>query len=359
MLALLLHAASGHTYTHKTGFIGKGGDVVPPRPSTLADAEEFCSSQTKCVAITFAAEDMVPNGTIPKVYFKMHGDFFADSAWNTYLRDYVPPPPMLINPCTNASSGQAGLPWCDHTLPVSARVADMISRMSVTEKISQLGTESPGVPSLHLVKYDWWSEASHGVASGNHGAHDVSTTNFAFPITTAMAFNRSLWRATGAAIGIEARAAMNAGHAYSTFWAPVINLAREPRWGRNVETPGEDPYLSGEYAVNFVRGMQVQASRAPRRGAHERLRSSMFLSLSHLHSLIFVRRCCRSLRTTPLTSSPRRAASITSPTRWKLRRSTARAIRAIRLMHTSRHRICSTRTCRPSRRASSKATSPA
>lgn len=71
-----------------------------------------------------------------------------------------------------------------------------------------------------------------------------------------MAFNRTLWRVTGAAIGTEARAAMNAGHAYSTFWAPVINLAREPRWGRNVETPGEDPYLSGEYAVAFVRGMQ-------------------------------------------------------------------------------------------------------
>ena len=109
---------------------------------------------------------------------------------------------------------------------------------------------------LTVAKYDWWSEATHGVASGNHGAHDVSTTNFAFPITTGMAFNRSLWRATGRAIGIEARAAMNVGKAYSTFWAPVINLAREPRWGRNIETPGEDPYLSGEYAVAFVDGMQ-------------------------------------------------------------------------------------------------------
>ena len=104
--------------------------------------------------------------------------------------------------------------------------------------------------------YNWWSESSHGVASGGHGARDEPTTNFAFPITTGMSFNRSLWRVTGAKIGLEARALMNAGKAYSTFWAPVINLAREPRWGRNIETPGEDPFLSGQYAIEFVKGMQ-------------------------------------------------------------------------------------------------------
>jgi len=98
------------------------------------------------------------------------------------------------------------------------------------------------------------------VASGVHGARETATTNFAFPITTAMAFNRSLWRATGAAIGVEARAAANLGKAYSTFWAPVINLAREPRWGRNIETPGEDPYLSGQYAIEFVKGIQEDPS---------------------------------------------------------------------------------------------------
>ena len=82
-------------------------------------------------------------------------------------------------------------------------------------------------------------------------------TNFAFPITTAMSFNRSLWKATGAQIGREARAFMNQGNAWSTYWAPVINLAREPRWGRNIETPGEDPYLTGEYATAFVKGFEV------------------------------------------------------------------------------------------------------
>jgi len=94
---------------------------------------------------------------------------------------------------------------------------------------------------------------------------DSNTTKFAFPITTGMSFNRTLWQLTGRQIGHEARALMNAGKADSTFWAPVINLAREPRWGRNIEVPGEDPMLVGEYAEWFVKGFE----RAPEDdGAH-------------------------------------------------------------------------------------------
>jgi xylan 1,4-beta-xylosidase len=126
--------------------------------------------------------------------------------------------------------------------------------------VTCLGSQSGAVPSLGLVHYDWWNEATHGVASGGTGVrNDASTpyeTNFAFPITTAMSFNRSLWGATGAAIAREARAFANAGNAYATFWAPVINLAREPRWGRNIECPGEDPLLTGAYAATFVLGFE-------------------------------------------------------------------------------------------------------
>ena len=213
-------------------------------------------AEPKCDGITFASSDPKPTGVIPKVYLKSNAASFDDAAgWQTYAKDYVPPPPTLYNPCYNASDPQAGLPWCNGSLPLPTRVADMIGRMTLEEKIAQLGTSAPAIASLGLPGYQWWSEASHGVASGGHGAK-TPTTNFPFPITTGMSFNRSLWRATGAAIGTEARAAMNLGKAYSTFWAPVINLAREPRWARNIETPGEDPYLSGQYAVEFVKGMQ-------------------------------------------------------------------------------------------------------
>ena len=112
----------------------------------------------------------------------------------------------------------------------------MLGRMTMAEKIGALNTETPAIASLELDPYNWWSEATHGIS---HIRNDDSTpleSNFAFPITTAMSFNRSLWKATGEQIGVEGRAFMNAGNAWSTFWAPVINLAREPRWGRNIET---------------------------------------------------------------------------------------------------------------------------
>jgi pre-mRNA-splicing factor SYF2/beta-D-xylosidase 4 len=162
------------------------------------------------------------------------------------------PPPELVNPCLDPTSGQADLPWCDHTLAIEARVEDMISRMSVAEKINAMQTNTQPIPSLSLPAYNWWSEASSGVSTDRN----QKTTKFAFPITTGMSFNRTLWQLTGRQIAMEARALMNAGEAFSTFWAPVINLAREPRWGRNIETPGEDPFVSGEYANYFVQGFQ-------------------------------------------------------------------------------------------------------
>ena len=110
----------------------------------------------------------------------------------------------------------------------------------------------PAINSIGIPAYTWWNEASTGVASDDNAV----TTKFAFPITTGMSFNRTLWKETGAQIGREARALMNAGKAYSTFWAPVVNLAREPRWGRNIEVPSEDPFQSGEYATAFVKGFQ-------------------------------------------------------------------------------------------------------
>ena len=171
-------------------------------------------------------------------------------------------PDFINNPCLNKSSVFASQPWCDASLSIDERVDDMVSRLTLEEKIGALDTSAPPLPSLGLNAYNWWSEATHGIS---HVRNDQTTpyeSNFAFPITTAMSFNRSLWKLTGEQIGREGRAFMNVGNAWSTYWAPVVNLAREPRWGRNIETPGEDPYLSGEYATAFVRGFQ-EAPEAP------------------------------------------------------------------------------------------------
>ena len=99
------------------------------------------------------------------------------------------------------------------------------------EKIGNLDSGGAAVAALDIPSYNWWSESSTGVANEIHRS-STQTTKFAFPITTGMSFNRTLWLLTGRQIGREARAMMNAGNAYSTFWAPVINLAREPRWVR-------------------------------------------------------------------------------------------------------------------------------
>ena len=265
-LALLLGAGAApcraHWWNYTHGALMMGNDAMPHGQHSLAQAFDLCANISDCRGFTYESPSTNFTGTAD-VYFKTSTYGNLDSGWSTYLRDAPPSPPAvpkLVNPCIDPKSTSSKARWCNADLPIDERVDDMVSRMSVSEKIGALRDESAPIKSLELPYYDWWSEATHGVASGGHGARNTLLepyqTNFPFPITTGMAFNRSLWKATGAQIGLEARAFMNSGNAFSTFWAPVINLAREPRWGRNIECPGEDPYLSGEYAVSFVHGME-------------------------------------------------------------------------------------------------------
>ncbi|GMI13166.1 hypothetical protein TrLO_g9200 [Triparma laevis f. longispina] len=169
------------------------------------------------------------------------------------LRPDTSSQPLLNNPCLTDEFADAI--FCDTTLSIEVRVQDIIDRLSWEEKVDIVGDQmQPNIPSLGLNNYSWWNEASTGVATSD--SDDTPTTKFAFPITTGMSFNRSLWHTTGTHIGREARALMNDGKLFSTFWAPVVNLAREPRWGRNIEVPSEDPYQSSQYAVEFVTGFQ-------------------------------------------------------------------------------------------------------
>jgi hypothetical protein len=182
------------------------------------------SANVSCQGFTYNSRSM--NFSEPtKVYFKASHYTNLDSSWSSYLKDLPPPPPFvpkLINPCQNTSSVAAKQKWCDPRVPIDERVEDMIGRMSLAEKFGALRDESAPISSLQLPYYDWWNEATHGVASGEHGTRNTLEepyqTNFPFPITTGMSFNRSLWKATGRQIGREARAFMNSGNAFSTFW---------------------------------------------------------------------------------------------------------------------------------------------
>ena len=133
----------------------------------------------------------------------------------------------------------------------------------MTEKLALLSTDSGGVKELGILPFQWWSEGLHGVRCG-HGidcSGGQTTTIFPQPIGAAAAFNRTLWHATGDAISTEFRGFANAGKGFLSIFAPNINIFRDPRWGRGQETLGEDPYLSSEYAVQYVSGMQGSGNR--------------------------------------------------------------------------------------------------
>jgi beta-glucosidase len=150
-------------------------------------------------------------------------------------------------------------PYRDPHLPIQARVQDLIARMTLEEKTSMMSNATPGVPRLGIPRYDWWSEALHGVANAGYA------TVFPQAIGLAAMWDESLQRQIAHVIGVEGRAKFNGyvgtpleGAIFRglTFWSPNINIFRDPRWGRGQETYGEDPYLTGRLGVAFVRGLQ-------------------------------------------------------------------------------------------------------
>src|SRR4249919_2965098 len=148
--------------------------------------------------------------------------------------------------------------YLNTSLPAGQRAADLVHRMTVEEKVSQLVNQSRAIPRLNVPDYDWWSEALHGVA--NNGG----ITTFPEPVGLAATFDTDVIHQMAIATSIEARIkyveGMKDGHSDIfqglDFWAPNVNIFRDPRWGRGQETYGEDPFLSARLAVAFVTGMQ-------------------------------------------------------------------------------------------------------
>ena len=149
------------------------------------------------------------------------------------------------------------LPFMDPSLPIEQRVDYLLEQMTPEEKVTQLVNQSRAVPRLGIPAYDWWSESLHGVLLNG-------TTEYPEPIGLAATFDPSTIHQMATAIGIEGRIkhaqAVRAGHSNIfeglDFWAPNINIFRDPRWGRGQETYGEDPFLTAKMGVAFVTGMQ-------------------------------------------------------------------------------------------------------
>ena len=138
------------------------------------------------------------------------------------------------------------------------RAAELVSRMTLEAKIQQMVFRAPAIPELHIKAYTWWNEALHGVARAG------TATVFPQAIGLAATFDEDLMETVADAIATEARAKFNVQQQYEdtdaykglTFWAPNVNIFRDPRWGRGHETYGEDPYLTARMGVRFIQGLQ-------------------------------------------------------------------------------------------------------
>ncbi len=149
-------------------------------------------------------------------------------------------------------------PFQNPGLSVDKRVHDLVSRMTLDEKVTQFFSHADAIPRLGVPSYDYWNECLHGVARAG------KATVFPQAIGLAATFDEDLIFRVATAISDEARAkhqyflSNNVRSIYTglTFWTPNINIFRDPRWGRGQETYGEDPFLTGRIAVNFIKGLQ-------------------------------------------------------------------------------------------------------
>ncbi len=156
-----------------------------------------------------------------------------------------------------AAQDAANLPYMNPQLSPEQRATDLVRRMTLAEKATQMQNNSAAVPRLKIPAYQWWSEALHGVI--NEGV-----TEYPEPVGLAATFDAPGIHTMAAQIGIEGRIKhvqnLREGHTGIMggldFWSPNLNIFRDPRWGRGQETYGEDPFLTGRMGVAYVTGLQ-------------------------------------------------------------------------------------------------------
>jgi beta-glucosidase len=165
---------------------------------------------------------------------------------------------MLVSTLAHTAGQTPPPPYKDPSLPVDRRVEDLVSRMTLEEKVSQMMNAAPAIPRLDIPEYDWWNEGLHGVAFSG------TATVFPQAIGLGATFDPRLVARVAEVISTEARAKYHEAQRRGdrsrfrglTFWSPNINIFRDPRWGRGQETYGEDPYLTSRLGVAFVKGLQ-------------------------------------------------------------------------------------------------------
>lgn len=165
---------------------------------------------------------------------------------------------LLLTDACSTKNETEDFPFLNTTLSMKERVDDLVSRMTLEEKISQMMNDAPAIERLGVQRYNWWSEGLHGVARAG------LATVFPQAIGMGATWDEPLLFNVSTAIADEARAKhtdfakKDKRFIYQglTLWSPNINIFRDPRWGRGQETYGEDPFLTGKLAVQFIKGLQ-------------------------------------------------------------------------------------------------------
>jgi beta-glucosidase len=180
------------------------------------------------------------------------------AAISALIPAWISAPAQQAAAILQASCGAASCPYLNPALAAEARAKDLVGRMSLEEKVSQMQDVAPAIPRLGVPAYNWWNEALHGVARNGFA------TNFPQSIGLAATWDTALMHRIATVIAVEGRAKYNEAirnddrsrFAGLTFWSPNINIFRDPRWGRGMETFGEDPFLTASLGVEFVKGLQ-------------------------------------------------------------------------------------------------------
>jgi beta-glucosidase-like glycosyl hydrolase len=232
-------------------------DGIYDRVHIIKPNAKYLSAETTCLTATVSDAQKTSYGTMPlfqpcsqdqnqKWIVNTTTGTISPIAFPTLCADFV-----SRWQCDDPNSLIAGLPFCNHNLTNQQRAIDLVARMTPEEKMAQMMHVAPAITRLGIAWYDYWSEALHGVL-----ARFDTVTMFPQVIGLGATFNQTLYKAIAKVISTEARALANQEIAGLTYWSPNININRDPRWGRGQETPGEDPFLTSRYAVNFVQGMQ-------------------------------------------------------------------------------------------------------
>ena len=165
---------------------------------------------------------------------------------------------LLFLICPFLGISQNRFQFQNTNLSTQERVESLLSVMTVEEKMAQMRYTAPAIPRLEIPEYNWWNEALHGVARAGYA------TVFPQSISIAASWDNELIHEVASVISDEARAkhheferrGLRKIYQGLTFWSPNINIFRDPRWGRGHETYGEDPYLTGQLGMQFVKGLQ-------------------------------------------------------------------------------------------------------